>query len=72
MAKLKISEFPFYWRINNKVEQHPLIPSKLSYSFGVMKNTNLLIENRNKKLLMHLNRVYKEDSNIGFLKKGTH
>ena len=70
MSKLKISEFPFYWRISNKVEQHPFIPSKLSYSFGVMKNTNLLIENRNKKLLMHLNRVYKEDSNIGFLKKG--
>ena len=70
MTKLKINQFPFYWRINNKINKHPYIPSKLPYSFGIMKNTNLLIENRNKKLLTYLNRVYKEDSNIGLLRKG--
>ena len=70
MIELKINNFPFYWRINSKINVHPYIPSKLPYSFGVMKSTNLLIENRNKKLLAHLNKVYKEDSNIGFLKNG--
>ena len=70
MTKLKINHFPFYWRINNKIDKHPYIPSKLPYSFGIMKRTNLLIESRNKKLLAHLNKVYKEDSNIGFLRKG--
>ncbi len=70
MAELKIKSFPFYWRINNKINTHPYIPSKLPYTFKVMENTNLLIEKRNQKLLAHLNQVYKEDSNIGFLRKG--
>ncbi len=70
MAELKIKSFPFYWRINNKINTHPYIPSRMPYTFKVMKNTNLIIENRDKKLLSHLNKVYKEDSNIGFLREG--
>ena len=58
MAELKIKSFPFYWRINNKINTHPYIPSKLPYTFKVMENTNLLIEKRNQKLLAHLNKVY--------------
>lgn len=70
MMKLKINSFPFYWRINNKLKKHHSIPSKMPYLFKVMSNTNLLIEARNSKLLAILNKVYKEDSNIGFLRKG--
>ena len=69
MNKLKISEFPFYWRINNKSVVHRHIPSRLPYSFGIMKNTSILIENRSQKLLRDLNLVYKQNANIGFLIK---
>ena len=44
MNELKISEFPFYWRIKSTSNPHQRIPSKLPYSFGIMKNTNILIE----------------------------
>ena len=70
MNKLKISEFPFYWRINNKSVVHRHIPSRLPYSFGIMKNTSILIENRSQKLLRDLNLVYKQNANIGFLING--
>lgn len=70
MNKLKISDFPFYWRINKNFNNHLSIPSKLPYSFEIMKKTPLLIENRNQKLLKHLNLVYKQNANIGFLING--
>lgn len=70
MNNLKINEFPFYWRIINKPVTHKYIPSRLPYSFGIMKNTNILIENRSKKLLDDLNLVYKQNANIGFLING--
>lgn len=70
MNELKISEFPFYWRINNTSNPHRRIPSKLPYSFGIMKNTNILIEKRSSKLLRDLNLVYKQNANIGFLING--
>jgi 2-polyprenyl-3-methyl-5-hydroxy-6-metoxy-1,4-benzoquinol methylase len=70
MNKLKISEFPFYWRINSTSNPHRRIPSKLPYSFGIMKSTNMLIEKRSSKLLGDLNLVYKQNANIGFLING--
>ena len=70
MNELKISEFPFYWRINNTSNPHRRIPSKLPYSFGIMKSTNMLIEKRSSKLLGDLNLVYKQNANIGFLING--
>lgn len=71
MKNFYLNSLPVYWRINknskNKVKN---IPSTFRYSFSELKEINLLIEKRSKKLLKFLNEIYKKESNIGFLQDG--
>lgn len=71
MKKFYLNSLPVYWRIKknskNKVKN---IPSIFGYKFSELKEINLLIEKRSKKLLKFLKEIYKKESNIGFLQDG--
>ncbi|HEV8646186.1 MAG TPA: class I SAM-dependent methyltransferase [Burkholderiales bacterium] len=69
--QIDLPEMPFYWRIRkSSADQHRSIPGRLSYSFGLRPDIDLVIEKRNDRLLSSLREVYREESNIGFLQDG--
>ena len=68
---LELGEVPFYWRVKQGPNQDPCnIPTHLPFSFAFMESLQLVIQKRNPQVLEWLNRVYKEDANVGYLQDG--
>ena len=68
---MKLGEMPFYWRIKkSQKEIHDFLPSRMSYSFEFLPDLDLIQHKPTKLLLQNLEKMYLENSNIGFLQDG--
>lgn len=68
---LELGEVPFYWRVKTTPAQKPLdIPGRLPFAFSFVNELQLVIQKRNPVVLQWLERVYKEDANVGYLQEG--
>lgn len=68
---LEIKSVPFYWRLKENLNPHPIIPDKMDFRFHLNEEFGHLeykLSNYEKKIL---NLAYKENENIGFLKPGS-
>jgi hypothetical protein len=71
VESLELGEVPFYWRIKKTAIQPPHdIPTRLPFAFSFMEDLQLVIQKRNPVVLQWLERVYKEDANVGYLQEG--
>lgn len=69
--EMAIGSLPFYWRIKyNKEELHPSLPGRMDYTFEYLPELDLIQHKRTPALLSTLERMYLENSNIGFLQDG--
>lgn len=70
-SEIDLGNIPFYWRIKKNFDQEPKdIPSKLPFVFTYDSELELIKQKENKEIFFYLNRVYKEDSNVGYLQEG--
>ena len=68
---LELGEVPFYWRVKKTSVQQPHdIPARLPFAFTFVNDLQLVIQKRNPVVLKWLERVYKEDANVGYLQEG--
>lgn len=68
---LELGEVPFYWRVKKAADQPPHdVPACLPFAFSFMDDLQLVIQKRNPVVLQWLERVYKEDANVGYLQDG--
>jgi 2-polyprenyl-3-methyl-5-hydroxy-6-metoxy-1,4-benzoquinol methylase len=66
-----LGEVPFFWRIKKRLDQEPSdIPTRLPFCFGFAEDLQLVIQRRNNTVLEWLERVYREDANVGYLQDG--
>jgi 2-polyprenyl-3-methyl-5-hydroxy-6-metoxy-1,4-benzoquinol methylase len=71
LEPFELGEVPFYWRVKKTATQPPLdLPPRLPFAFSFMDNLQLVIQKRNPVVLKWLERVYKEDANVGYLQDG--
>ncbi|WP_417412015.1 class I SAM-dependent methyltransferase [Hoeflea sp.] len=68
---LELGEIPFYWRAKNTADQPPLdIPARLPFAFTFVPELQLVVQRRNDAMLTWLERVYRENANVGYLQEG--
>ncbi len=66
-----LGHVPFYWRVKKQPVQPPYdVPARLPFSFTFVEELQLVIQKRNPEVLQWLERVYKEDANVGYLQDG--
>lgn len=71
VESLELGEVPFYWRVKKTAIQLPHdVPARLPFAFSFMDDLQLVIQKRNPVVLQWLERVYKEDANVGYLQEG--
>jgi 2-polyprenyl-3-methyl-5-hydroxy-6-metoxy-1,4-benzoquinol methylase len=71
VESFKLGEIPFYWRVKKTADQLPAdIPARLPFAFSFIEDLQLVIQERNPTVLRWLERVYKEDANVGYLQEG--
>ena len=71
VESLALGEVPFYWRVKKTALQPPCdVPARLPFSFSFIADLQLVIQKRNPLVLEWLERVYKEDANVGYLQEG--
>lgn len=71
VESLELGEVPFYWRVKKTAIQPPHdVPARLPFAFSFMEDLQLVIQKRNPVVLQWLERVYKEDANVGYLQEG--
>jgi 2-polyprenyl-3-methyl-5-hydroxy-6-metoxy-1,4-benzoquinol methylase len=68
--KLTLEDLPFYWRFDDKLDQHPSIPDRYDFTFSYDTELSLFIEPRDQNLLNLLQQVYHADANIGYMIDG--
>ncbi len=68
---LELGEIPFYWRAKKSADQPPLdIPARLPFAFAFVEELQLVVQRRNSMMLTWLERVYRENANVGYLQEG--
>lgn len=68
---LELGDVPFYWRTKATPDQQPLdIPARLPFAFTVDAASGLVLQRRDPRVLKWLERVYREDANVGYLQDG--
>lgn len=68
---LELGEVPFYWRVKNTPNQPPNdIPARLPFAFSFVEGMQLVIQKRDPLVLQCLDRVYRENANVGYLQEG--
>lgn len=68
---LELGEVPFYWRVKKTTIQPPHdVPARLPFAFSFVEDLQLVIQKRDPAVLQLLERVYKEDANVGYLQEG--
>ena len=66
-----LGEVPFYWRVKQTAMQPPHdVPARLPFAFSFIDDLQLVIQERNPLVLQWLERVYKENANVGYLQDG--
>ena len=69
-ARLDLGCAQFYWRVTDAPSTHPEIPAFLPFAFAFEPSLQLVIQQRNPEVLGWLDRVYREDANVGYLQEG--
>jgi 2-polyprenyl-3-methyl-5-hydroxy-6-metoxy-1,4-benzoquinol methylase len=70
-TKFDLGDIPFYWRTKAFPDQEPNdIPSRLPFAFAFDEKLQLVVQSRNSSMLDWLERVYKENANVGYLQEG--
>lgn len=71
VEELELGEVPFYWRVKKTPAQPPYdVPARLPFAFSYIDHLQLIIQKRDPGVLQWLERVYKEDANVGYLQEG--
>ncbi len=71
IESIELGEVPFFWRIKKTVDQQPVdVPTRLPFTFSFLDDLQLVIQKRDPVVLKWLERVYKEDANVGYLQEG--
>ena len=60
---------PFYWRVRSEDEQENPMPDFLHFDWDFDPSIGLIKQNTNPSLLETLNKMYRLNSNIGYLRK---
>lgn len=63
---MRIDKLPFYWRLKEKGSKN-IVPDHQPFEFDFIESVQLLIQKRDKKILDHLEEIYKAEYNIGYL-----
>ncbi|WP_271255176.1 class I SAM-dependent methyltransferase [Pseudanabaena sp. Chao 1811] len=71
MEKLSLGQISFYWRMTSKpnVPINP-VPDFVEFEFDFLKDYQLIIQSRNEKTWTYLERIYRENYNVGYLQEG--
>lgn len=71
MASLDLGKLAFYWRMTDApgVPPNP-VPDFVEFSFGFRADWQLIIQERRADTLAYLERIYREDHNVGYLQEG--
>jgi 2-polyprenyl-3-methyl-5-hydroxy-6-metoxy-1,4-benzoquinol methylase len=68
---LELGDVPFYWRTKASPGEPPSdIPARLPFAFTVDNASGLVLQRRDPQVLKWLERVYREDANVGYLQDG--
>ena len=71
IKKIFLGSIPFYWRMKNAIDAPPFgIPERLNFKFDLNKDIGLLIQEKSAEVSYWLDKVYREDSNLGYLQEG--
>lgn len=69
--RLDVGDVTFYWRTKSSRDQAPHeVPTRLPFEFSFESRLQLILQSRNARVLSWLDRVYREDSNVGYLQEG--
>ena len=69
-APLDLGRVQFYWRTTaNACGTGPAIPAFLPFVFDFDPSLQLVIQKRNSLVLEMLERVYREDANVGYVQQ---
>ena len=63
---MKIDKLPLYWRLKERNSPN-IVPDYLPFEYDFDESLQLLIQKRNEETLLHLEEIYKAESNIGYL-----
>jgi len=67
---LPLGELAFYWRMAERPGQPNPVPDFLPFSFAFDPALNLIIQQRDPRVLECLQTIYREDWNVGYLQEG--
>jgi 2-polyprenyl-3-methyl-5-hydroxy-6-metoxy-1,4-benzoquinol methylase len=71
MEKLSLGQIAFYWRMTSKPNIPPNpVPDFVEFEFAFLKDYQLIIQSRNDKTWNYLERIYRENYNVGYLQEG--
>lgn len=68
--KFEIANLPLYWRFFKKKKLHKSIPTNYKFVFNYDKKLGLITGNKTKYFQNILKKIYKEESNIGYMLEG--
>ena len=68
---LKLDKLAFYWRMtaSPNFPQNP-VPDFVDFAFSFRENCQLIVQEQNAETWGYLQRIYREDSNVGYLQEG--
>jgi len=71
MTHLKLGKLGFYWRMTDapNVPRNP-VPDFVDFSFAFLEDSQLIIQTRDSQIFRHLETVYNENYNVGYLQEG--
>lgn len=69
---IDLDQIPFYWRTKPTTDSSPThIPQRLPFRFTFDPQNQLLIQERKPEVLDALDKVYRENQNVGYLQEGS-
>lgn len=71
MTHLELGKLGFYWRMTDapNVPRNP-VPDFVDFSFSFLEDSQLIIQTRDSQIFRHLETVYNENYNVGYLQEG--
>jgi 2-polyprenyl-3-methyl-5-hydroxy-6-metoxy-1,4-benzoquinol methylase len=71
MPTLPLGDLAFYWRMTAAPATPPNpVPDFVEFEFSFLEDYQLIIQTRNQRTWEHLERIYRENYNVGYLQEG--
>jgi 2-polyprenyl-3-methyl-5-hydroxy-6-metoxy-1,4-benzoquinol methylase len=68
---INLGNLAFYWRMTDKFNTPPnVVPDFVPFEFSFLEDLQLIIQTRNAETWKHLETIYKENYNVGYLQEG--